>query len=379
VRPDAPLHWQFPSSIPRAEEELDPLVELSSAVCHLMTSETDSSNSYSRIGVGVVVCATLLACGGRGAPERVSFGGHSEVAVTGLRECSSSSREPLPVDPNEDLTVLVHGCNSSAAAFSTLARVFEHQGQRAVCFTYDDRDSLISSADEFGQTLEAISQRMGRGTLTVIGHSQGGLVARTALSGKSRASVKRLVTVSSPFNGIESASHCGMPWFHAMSFGITVGVCQAVTGRKWTEIYPGSPFMESPSPLSSGVGEHLVVITDEAGTCLERSVGGGCEESDFIFSVEEQTATQIQGDRTRTKTLAVGHVAVVGEQGVEPWQLIELLQEEEVLRSVAIGEKTAFRSFVQRAYAEDPERPTQGAMPTQVAVRRTSAQDGERE
>ena len=46
----------------------------------------------------------------------------------------------------------------------------------------------------------------------------------------------RLVTVSSPFSGIDAASHFVMTWLHIVTLGITAGVCQAITGSKWTRL-----------------------------------------------------------------------------------------------------------------------------------------------
>ena len=67
----------------------------------------------------------------------------------------------------------------------------------------------------------------------------------------------QLVTVSSPFNGIEASSDCGSLLLHIVTLGISVGICQIIAGTMWTEIYPRSAFMRSPGTLVSGVERHI--------------------------------------------------------------------------------------------------------------------------
>lgn len=254
--------------------------------------------------------------------------------LLGLSECGASLGKSLKLKPGEAVTVLVHGCNSSAAKFGTLADVFELYDQKAICFSYDYRDSMESSALELRRSLLALDAEFHPRDVSVIGHSQGGLVARAALRRDDLASrldhVSRIITISTPFAGIQSSSHCGLTALHVLSFGITVGVCQAIAGRKWTEIYPGSPFIENPGELGDSVVSHLLVVTDEQSACLQMS-DGKCVESDSIFSLDEQDAPQVMGRRTTRHTVRAGHVEIVGEQGLPPHKLITILQQYDVL------------------------------------------------
>lgn len=251
------------------------------------------------------------------------------------------------------MTVLVHGCNSSAAKFGTLADVFALYGQQAICFSYDYRDSMESSALELERSLLALNSQFRPAEVTVIAHSQGGLVARAALrhddSSESGSHVSRLVTISTPFAGIESSSHCGLMALHVLSFGITVGICQAIAGRKWTEIYPGSPFIDEPGQLGSSVNSHLMVITDEQGACL-RVKDGKCAETDFVFSLEEQEAAQVMDSRTTSHRVRAGHVEIVGEQGLPPHKLIGLLQHHGVLNDSSAFDRDELSRRLSRLY-----------------------------
>ena len=98
-----------------------------------------------------------------------SEGASSELASLGLSHCSSKDT-PLILAAEEELVVLVHGCNSSKAKFTTLAKVFAHHQQRAICFSYDDRDSLVSVAKELRRALHALQNTQ---RITLVGHSQG--------------------------------------------------------------------------------------------------------------------------------------------------------------------------------------------------------------
>lgn len=247
--------------------------------------------------------------------------------------------------------MLVHGCNSSIAKFKNLAEVFQSRGQQAVCFTYDDRDSLISVADELNVALTALSPDLGSGKVTVIGHSQGGLIARHAASSADQVPVhvERLLTVSTPFAGIRSARDCGSLPMHIFSFGITVGICQSIAGRKWTEIHERAPFILSPPPLPREVERHLAVITDESGSC-RRYEESKCVDSDDVFSLDEQSVRNLVDRQIDTKIVRSGHTAIVGEEQIVPVALIDLLEQEKVLKLPASATLEARRQLLEQIY-----------------------------
>lgn len=184
--------------------------------------------------------------------------------------------------------------------------------------------------------LDELRQRVPEHEITLLGHSQGGLVARIALAELDEVDTQprdlRLVTVSSPFSGIRSARHCGLPWLHVLSLGITVAVCQGIAGANWVEIHPRSRYWTEPHDLDPGVHEHVQIVTDEADTCRRFEDDGTCAEDDLVFSVNEQENPAIEADpRVQTTRIEAGHAQVVGAGGVEPEALIEVLQSHEVL------------------------------------------------
>ena len=80
------------------------------------------------------------------------------VQVAGLGPCNDAADRTIRLSPHEPVAILVHGCNGSAGRFRALAEVLAFHGQQAVCFAYDDRDSLMRSS---GQLTRAIDQLSG--------------------------------------------------------------------------------------------------------------------------------------------------------------------------------------------------------------------------
>lgn len=80
--------------------------------------------------------------------------------IVGLFPCEAGGRAVVDLDPTRPLTVLVHGCNSSGERFKTLAQVFEANGQQTICFNYNDRDYLNTSATQLASALSALERRL---------------------------------------------------------------------------------------------------------------------------------------------------------------------------------------------------------------------------
>ena len=282
--------------------------------------------------------------------------GQPDERIVGLFPCGAEGPDVAELDPTRPVTVLVHGCNSSGERFKTLAQVFEANGQQTICFNYNDRDYINTSATQLASALSALQRRLEPGELTVLGHSQGGLIARRALQADlprpliTREGFSyRLVTISAPFSGIASSADCGRTWLHVLSLSATVVVCLAATGNKWTEIPPGSQFMTNQTPF---VGtRHLQIVTDERATCRERRADGTCKVDDFVFGLEEQYSSIVTTDsRVITVELREGHAAVVGENGVAPLLLIDALQKQKVLAATPPERRSSFAGLLARLY-----------------------------
>ena len=259
--------------------------------------------------------------------------------IDGLSSCRSEPDSVVQLNASQPLTVLVHGCKFSRGGFRNLAQVFEAHGQQTVCFNYDDRGRLETSSSQLVTALEALQDRMKGSEITVVGHSQGGLVARRALVSDRPQPLRvppgaqlRLVTVSSPFAGIASSRDCGRTWLHVLTLGVTLAVCQGIAGDKWQEIYAGSDFMLHPGPLLSEVSAYLKVVTDERGACRRYQPGGLCAESDYVFGLEEQYTDAIDRDhRISNVEVGAGHIEIVGERGSPPTKLLEILEARKIL------------------------------------------------
>ena len=257
--------------------------------------------------------------------------------IAGLGPCTDNPDRSLPLNSRQPVTVLVHGCFGSSGLFRGLAQVLAFHGQQTACFTYNDRDSMMLSSGQLSTALDVLAQKMQSKQVTVIGHSQGALIARKALVTdrpdpiRNRDLQLRLVTVSGPFAGIAAANQCGNPVTRALTLGLIGPMCKIVTGDKWSEITYTSEFILTPGTLQAQVQDYLKIVTDERGTC-RRLENGRCSESDEIFSLEEQRNAVIDSDPiTKIVEVKAGHVEIVGDKRVAPVKLIDILQQGGVL------------------------------------------------
>ncbi len=287
------------------------------------------------------------------------------LRIPGLEPCNENPDRTLRLNAAAPLTVLVHGCFGSSGQFRGLAQVLAFHGQQSACFTYDDRDSMMVSSSQLARALERLAQETRNRDVTVIGHSQGALVARKALVVEraeplaARALDLRLVTISGPFSGIAAANQCGNPITRVLTLGLIAPMCRIVTGDKWSEITYTSPFILEPGTLLPAVRDYLKIETDERGTC-RRIADGRCLESDDVFSLAEQRNAAIDSDaQTRIVTLKAGHVEIVGDQRAAPARLIAVLQQNGVLGATALPQQAAFDALLSRLYVrpQSPQSP----------------------
>jgi pimeloyl-ACP methyl ester carboxylesterase len=260
------------------------------------------------------------------------------VDIPNLGSCTDSLDSSLSFNSNYPVTVLVHGCNGSAGQFRSLAQLYAFHGQQAVCYSYDDRASLMDSSRQLITALDTLSSHVKSHELTVIGHSMGGLVARKAMERElssqwQQADVNiKLITVSAPLSGIEVSRPCGNNVLHWLTLGVVPFSCWAVTGDNWSEITPQSDFIQSPGPLLPSVKQYLKVVTDESNTCRRSSVDGQCLEGDYIFSLPEQYHPVVDSYPQLTNVeVKAGHVEIVGHKFVAPRKLLNILQQQKML------------------------------------------------
>ncbi len=291
------------------------------------------------------------------------------LEIRQLGPCTDSPDRRLRLDASQPVTVLVHGCYGSSGQFRGLAQVLAFHGQQTACFTYDDRARLIDSAIELRRAIGQLADQSTVQQITLIGHSQGALIARKSMTEPIRPDAGdirdipdvpasapdwRLVTVSGPFAGIESARTCGRTWLYPLTLGLLPLSCYVATGPKWEDITYSSGFILDPGELSPRVVEHLKIDTDERGSC-RREAAGRCIESDDVFSLDEQRSARVDnGPRTTRIEVAAGHVEIVGDQHAAPEKLISVLQDRGVLRPTPLARREAFNLLLSRVYREGP-------------------------
>jgi pimeloyl-ACP methyl ester carboxylesterase len=284
------------------------------------------------------------------------------VEIDGLTPCTLDSMAPGELDPAAPIIVLVHGCGDSAGRFTTLAEVFAAHGQQAICFTYESRDTIEIGAHRLVRALANLEGHAPNQPITIIGHSQGGLVARQALSetlagAPALASDYELVTISSPFAGIYAARHCSHNWLHGISLGITAAICRGVAGRNWTEIHPRAKPVRDPGELGPEVTHYIQVRTDERGTCRVERADGSCAKDDFVFSLDEQHNPRTLDAGVREVEVEAGHVAIVGQPGVVPELLVALLQAEGVMNPTPPDQREAINRLLRQLYLAESNEP----------------------
>ena len=103
------------------------------------------------------------------------------TSIPNLSSCTDSDDKSIRIDSRSPLTVLVHGCNGSAGRFRSLAQLYAFHGQQAVCYSYDDRESLVQSSDKLASAVSTLSDVINNQSISIIGHSMGGLIARKAV------------------------------------------------------------------------------------------------------------------------------------------------------------------------------------------------------
>ena len=254
--------------------------------------------------------------------------------IPGLGPCNDSLDRNVNLSSQHPVTILVHGCHGSAGRFRSLSEVMAFHGQQSACFSYNDRHSMMRSSRQLSDVIETLAQKLSESHITVIGHSQGGLVARKALvidrddPIKTKAKLQ-LVTVSAPLSGIRAARYCAVPALRVATLGVNDLVCWAISGSKWYEITDASEFISSPGELVPAVERYMLVSTDETGSCRKYNDNGSCIEDDYVFSLEEQRLPKVHSRVSPNEVqVKAGHVEIVGDYGITPKKLINILQKE---------------------------------------------------
>ena len=279
------------------------------------------------------------------------------IRVPGPGPCTDAADTAINLNSRQPVTVLVHGCKGSAGRFRSLAQLYAFHGQQAVCFSYDDRDSLVKASGELIGALDGLAARMRNLQITVLGHSMGGLVTRKAMERDRPDSWRRsdvdvrLLTISAPFAGIDLARPCGWTPVHWLSLGTIPGICRIISGANWFEITASSSFIQQPGVLLPTVQKYLKVVTDERNTCRRQDSAGRCLKSDYVFSTEEQYQSLVDSyPQVRNIEVAAGHVEIVGDSNMVPHKLLGILQQEGLLAQTPPKRRAALERLMKELY-----------------------------
>ena len=276
------------------------------------------------------------------------------VTLPGLSLCQGDTRARAVISADKPVYLMVHGCKGSAGSFRKLSEVLKYQEKQTLCYTYNDRDKLSDVASHLATTIHKLSGHFSYPEITLIGHSQGGLNARKAVTKEfltEKETSITLVTVSAPLSGIKSAEPCGRKSIRLATLGIHDLACRIISGGKWFEITNSSDYIRTPGELQSSVTKYALVMTDETDSCREFDSSGNCVKDDYVFSLrEQQLPVATQGLQASSKVIKDGHVAVVGENGKVPYRLIYALQDLRVLDKAPVYEEAMFSEFLQKLY-----------------------------
>jgi hypothetical protein len=279
------------------------------------------------------------------------------VSIPNLSSCTDSDDKSIRIDSGSPLTVLVHGCNGSAGRFRSLAQLYAFHGQQAVCYSYDDRDTLVHSADKLANAVNTLADVTNNQSISIIGHSMGGLISRKAVEEKNKkfnilsGKNLELITISAPLSGIVAAKHCGIKPLHWLSVGVLPGICWIISGDNWHEITYSSDFIRYPEPLIPAVQQYLKIVTNEKNTCRREAKDGNCIESDHVFNLEEQYHAKIDNYPNITNVeVDAGHVGIVGNKDIIPRKLISILQEYNMLSPTPPERRVALERLLADLY-----------------------------
>lgn len=348
-------------------KDIDNMMFLVSSILIIQWSKLHNMSNFSVVQVILTTFVLLSGCATY-VPDNPEFAVLDSralpkpdiaVQVSGLSPCTTATDTTLHLNSNKPVNIIVHGCFSSAARFRALAQVFAFHGQQTICFNYNDRDSLKSSSSQLVDALQKLTNKLNHRHVTVIGHSQGGLIARSALTRERDKIFKgnevdiRLVSISSPFSGIKAADHCASPTARVLSLGLVMPVCRLISGDKWYEITRASDFIQKPGQLIDQVKSHVKIVTDEKESCRQYDGSGSCIEDDFVFSLTEQYFNDIDASsRVKNIEISAGHVEIVGDYLTPPEKLIALLQANGIMRHTLPSRRQQLSYLLARLYNE---------------------------
>ncbi|MCB9626601.1 MAG: alpha/beta fold hydrolase [Sandaracinaceae bacterium] len=176
-----------------------------------------------------------------------------------------NARRVEPPAAGRNVVVLVHGFLAAPPVFDPLRRrIAEDLGWASMAFGYASYGSFEATAERFSRAVE--QHVPAASTLTLVGHSLGGLLARwyvEELGGAQR--VERVVTVSTPHQGTRVA--------RLAPFGLGAS------------ILPGSAVIERLAGRRPGPALHALAGADDGTVSQESALGCAADTKAVIEGV----------------------------------------------------------------------------------------------
>ncbi|WP_169847043.1 esterase/lipase family protein [Rhodococcus rhodnii] len=238
------------------------------------------SGHLSRRGAGILAAVFAVAVSLVSAPAAAA---NPPAAVNSAAqgECVPTAEHPTPV-------VLVHGTWATAeATWPAMTQALDDAGLCVYSFEFGDARTgttnmlglpggadIRRSAADFAAFVDDVRARTGSEQVDVVGHSQGGLVARAYLRFEGGAdpvhpentAVRRLVTLGTPHHGTSFGDVQVLGAIAELLGAPVVPAAAAVVGPSYIQQMSGSPFLNelnAGGDTEAGVDYTVVASRDD--------------------------------------------------------------------------------------------------------------------
>lgn len=209
------------------------------------------------------------------------------LAAAALLLVQTSAQPAAAAPPN--LVLFVGGLGSTTgstlAEFAPMATELHARGLYTVAFSYGAAGScqpLDESAAALAAYLEDLRARNGAARVTLVGHSNGGVVSLLALAAAPDLApyVDRVVTVDSPLTGLSS--------LEALVYGIKDGECAAADDLYSRANAPGWPnYVAQLETWERGLGVDVRVVVNTIDIALAPAQQQVAGEAAYMFQASD--------------------------------------------------------------------------------------------
>ena len=206
-----------------------------------------------------------------------------------------------PYDPDRTPVLFVHGINATPRDFTTMINALDTTRYQPWVLSYPSGLRLSWVARGLYQFIEVLHRQHGFEELHVVAHSMGGLVSRGAINlcaqNKSCKYLASYQTISTPWNGVESASD-GVKW-------------APTAVPVWYDLDPGSEYITTlfDTELPDGLPYHLLFGFRHDNMFMP-------ESSDGVIKLSSQLRQSAQVDAATVRGFDEGHVSILENTAV---------------------------------------------------------------